>query len=167
MRILVSDTSVLIDLERGGLLEAAFSLSSEFAVPDLLYERELRNYGGERLVEFGLRVADLEPDEIGRALIYRQQQVALSLADTFALSLAASRGWNLLTGDGRLRDLARSERLTCHGVLWVLDQLHEEAATPIQSLHAGLTMIANHPRCRLPKRDIAVRLERFCADKES
>lgn len=67
MRVLVSDTSVLIDLERGGFLEAAFSLSWEFAVPDLLYEGELRNYGGERLVELGLRVAELEPEEVGRA----------------------------------------------------------------------------------------------------
>ena len=34
--ILVSDTSVLIDLERGGLLEAVFTLPHEFAVPDVL-----------------------------------------------------------------------------------------------------------------------------------
>jgi hypothetical protein len=161
MRVLVSDTSVLIDLERGDFLEAAFALPWEFAVPDLLYERELRDHGGERLVELGLRVADLEPDEVSRALSYRRRQAALSLADTFALSLAASRGWTLLTGDGRLRDLARLERVTCHGVLWVLDQLHEEAATPPQRLHDGLVSIAAHPRCRLPKRDVAIRLERF------
>jgi len=37
MRVLVSDTSVLIDLERGDLLESAFALPFEFAVPDLLY----------------------------------------------------------------------------------------------------------------------------------
>lgn len=161
MRGLVSDTSVLIDLERGGFLEAAFSLSWEFAVPDLLYEGELHNYGGKRLVELGLRVAELEPGEVAQALTYRQQQVALSLADTFALSLAASRGWTLLTGDGRLRDLARSERVTCHGVLWVLDRLHEEAAASVRVLHDGLTTIAAHPRCRLPKREITVRLEQF------
>jgi hypothetical protein len=161
MRILVSDTSVLIDLERGGFLEAAFALSWELVVPDLLYERELRDHGGGRLVALGLRVADLEPDEVSRALSYRRRQAALSLADTFALSLAASRGWTLLTGDGRLRDLARLERVTCHGVLWVLDQLHEEAATSPQRLYDGLVSIAAHPRCRLPKREVAIRLERF------
>ena len=41
MIILVSDTSILIDLERGGLLEAAFSCGLTMVVPDLLYEREL------------------------------------------------------------------------------------------------------------------------------
>jgi predicted XRE-type DNA-binding protein len=50
MTILVSDTSVLIDLERGELIASAFKLSATFAVPDVLYERELRDYGGEELV---------------------------------------------------------------------------------------------------------------------
>ena len=49
MTILVSDTSVLIDLERGELISCAFKLSATFAVPDVLYERELRDYGGEEL----------------------------------------------------------------------------------------------------------------------
>jgi hypothetical protein len=31
-RVLVSDTSILVDLERGGLLEAAFRLGVEFRV---------------------------------------------------------------------------------------------------------------------------------------
>ena len=38
----VSDTSVLIDLKRGSLLEASFCLAFRFIVPDLLYERELK-----------------------------------------------------------------------------------------------------------------------------
>lgn len=43
MVILVSDTSVIIDLERGDLLEAAFKLPYGFAVPDALYRSELGN----------------------------------------------------------------------------------------------------------------------------
>lgn len=54
MAILVSDTSVLIDLERAGLLEAMFVLPFEFVVPDLLYERELAGEMGERLLGLGL-----------------------------------------------------------------------------------------------------------------
>jgi len=37
MTVLVSDTSVLIDLERGSFLEHVFRLPFEFAVSDLLY----------------------------------------------------------------------------------------------------------------------------------
>lgn len=46
MKILVSDTSVLIDLERGGFLDSCFKLPFAFAVLDLLYNRELAAYEG-------------------------------------------------------------------------------------------------------------------------
>ena len=60
MQVLVSDTSVLVDLERGSLLEASFRLPHRFAVPDLLYERELKDWGGEELIRLGLSVEELE-----------------------------------------------------------------------------------------------------------
>jgi hypothetical protein len=44
--ILVSDTSVSIDLERGSLLDSCFKLPFTFTVPDLLYARELAGFGG-------------------------------------------------------------------------------------------------------------------------
>ena len=44
--MLVSGTSVLIDLERGLFLEPIFRLPFKFAVPDLLYDRELKDHGG-------------------------------------------------------------------------------------------------------------------------
>ena len=46
MGILVSDTSALVDQERGSLLEATFRMPFEFTVPDLLDDRELKNHGG-------------------------------------------------------------------------------------------------------------------------
>lgn len=68
MRILVSDTSVLIDLERGAFLESCFNLPFEFAVPDLLYARELEAYGGPALVARGLRVEGLTGESRRRDL---------------------------------------------------------------------------------------------------
>lgn len=161
MTVVVSDTSVLIDLERGALLEAAFGLSAEFAVPDLLFERELREHGGGRLIELGLRIEELGEEGIARAIGYRQQKPTLSLPDSFALELARHHGWTLLTGDSALRDLARGEQVDCHGVLWVLDRMQEEAVVAVQVLHDGLTRMSEHPRCRLPKREIRMRLEQY------
>ena len=88
--ILVSDTSVLIDLERGGLLEAIFALPHQFAVPDLLYDREMRGEWGDRLVGLGLQVAEVSAEGVGNALRYRQQRSTLSVPDSFALALAKS-----------------------------------------------------------------------------
>jgi predicted nucleic acid-binding protein len=159
--ILVSDTSVLIDLERGGLLEALFALPHEFAVPDVLYDHEMHGDWGEGLVRLGLRVKEVSKEGVANALRYRQQRASLSVPDSFALALAKERQWLLLTGDGQLRDLAGGENVECHGVLWLLD-IMEVAGTPaIQSLHDGLTALAAHPRCRLPRREITIRLERY------
>ncbi|MGA2922574.1 MAG: DUF3368 domain-containing protein [Candidatus Sulfotelmatobacter sp.] len=158
--ILVSDTSVLIDLDRGGLLEAVFVLPHAFAVPDVLYDRELKGEWGEQLRRLGLRVEDVSEAGVGKALGYRQQRASLSVPDSFALALAKERAWLLLTGDNALRELAASENVECHGVLWLLDKL-EEAGTPgLQLLHDGLSKLAAHPRCRLTAREITIRLER-------
>jgi predicted nucleic acid-binding protein len=159
--ILVSDTSVLIDLERGGLLEAVFALPHEFAVPDVLYDREMRDEWGERLLGLGLQIVEVSAEGVGNALRYRQQRSSLSVADSFALALAKERALLLLTGDGQLRQLAEGENVECHGLLWLLDMLEEAGAPGAQLLHDGLTALAAHPRCRLPRREITIRLERY------
>ena len=161
MKVLVSDTSVLIDLERASLLEATFKLTFELAVPDLIFERELREYGGNQLIAFGLRVEELDPEGVARALGYRQRCPSLSLPDSFALSLAKDRQCILLTGDGSLRGLAEDEAIECHGVLWILDQMNNQNVVAQQELRVGLQALASHPRCRLPQREINKRLQNY------
>jgi predicted nucleic acid-binding protein len=161
MTILVSDTSVLIDLERGELIASAFKLSATFAVPDVLYERELRDYGGEELVKLGLRVESLDGDGVELAMRHMRAQPRLTVPDSFALALAKTNGWTLLTGDGPLRESAKAEGVDCHGVLWLLDEFEAQSAATYVQLHRGLDGIATHPRCRLPRREIALRLSRY------
>ncbi|MCY4058618.1 MAG: PIN domain-containing protein [Gammaproteobacteria bacterium] len=159
--VVVSDSSVLIDLERGAFFAAAFALPLEFCVPDVLYRREIEPFGGDRLVDMGLRVLELDGAGVARAAQYRRAVPALSVADAFALALARSIGGALLTGDARLRRLAGDEKVTCHGVLWLLDRmLQERSATPRQ-LHDGLVKIRDHPRCRLPTAEVSRRLQVF------
>lgn len=159
--ILVSDTSVLIDLERGGFLEAMFSLPYGLAVPDVLYHQELQGDWGERLVRLGLRIEEVSGSGVSDALRYRSQRPGLSVPDTFALALAKERTWTLLTGDNQLRELAGSERVECHGVLWLLDRMEEAGIPGFEALHNGLAALAGHQRCRLPRREITIRMERY------
>ena len=105
--VVVSDTSVLVDLERGFLLAAAFDLRCGFGVPDLLYERELKSLGGEELRKRGLRVEALDSAGVTLAIGYTRSHDRLLLPDTFALALAKSNGWMLLTGDAGLRHVAK------------------------------------------------------------
>jgi hypothetical protein len=99
--VLVSDTSVLVDLQRGGVLETALHLPYEFAVPDLLFERELRDWEGLALEEH-LTVLTLDADGVELAVGYRRADTRLSLPDAFALALAKQGGHRLLAGDASL-----------------------------------------------------------------
>ena len=161
LQVLVSDTSVLIDLERGSLLNATFRLPYEFAVPDLLYRQELQNWNGEELRKLGLSVQVLDGNGVSRALAYRRQAPALSLPDCFALALAQTQSWILLSGDTDLRHLAATQAVECHGVLWILDEMRVAAAASIRELHSGLSAMAAHPRCRLPQAEIRRRLNSY------
>jgi hypothetical protein len=159
--ILVSDTSVLIDLERGQFLDCCFRLAHEFAVPDLLYQRELADFGGPELIKRGLRVEELTKDELTAVQDVRGKRPQVSLPDAYAYVLAASRRWTLLTGDAQLRAAAHDARLSFCGVLWVCDQIFEAGVIASELVAAGLEAIAAHPRCRLPRGEIAIRIERY------
>ena len=161
MTVLVSDTSVIIDLERGELLESVFQLAVDFAVPDLLFHRELAGPVGDRLLALGLRVEELSPGEVQGATVLRRADATLSLPDTFAFALAQGRQWTLLTGDAGLRRTAEAHALDVHGTLWVLEQLDSQGACSLQVLAAGLAKASGHPRCRLPRAEVNARLTRY------
>lgn len=161
MAILVSDTSVLIDLERGELLEHAFSCGLVMAVPDLLYQNELEEANGSYLRALGLSVVPLTPNELEFAQAINGQRPSLSLPDCFALSCALRQNHLLLTGDMNLRNEATARNVQVYGLLWVLDQMEASGEISFAMLHAGLGKITAHPRCRLPKEEVKVRLSRW------
>lgn len=161
MIVLVSDTSVLIDLERGGLLELAFSCGLTMVVPDLLYDRELESENGPLLRRLGLGMVALSPDEVSFAQRIRTQRPGLSLPDCFALSCARRPEHALVTGDRLLRAEAQTRHCTVYGLLWLLDQIAASGAVGISLLYEGLTRISNHPRCRLPHGEVLARLQRW------
>ena len=100
METLVSDTSVLIGLDRGTLVEATFRLPFEFTVPDLLCERELKEHGGPDFVRLGLRIAELDGDGVSLALGYRRKRRPLSLPDSFAIAVAKTNAGRCYPGTG-------------------------------------------------------------------
>lgn len=161
MKVIVPDTSVLIDLERGSLLEESFCLPFDFVVPDLLYERELKDHGGPDLIELGLKIAELAGDELVLAFRFRRRRRSLSMPDSFALALAKANSGILLTGDRELRELAEEEGAACHGLLWLLDRIFDAKAAPGNKLYVGLGKIAANPRCRLPRLEVGKRLRLY------
>ena len=161
MRVLVSDTSVLIDIERGSLLESALKLPFTFAVPDLLYKRELENHNGDYLLRLGLTIEVLDGKGVTLAREYRRSRRSLSFPDSLALALAKTNYWTLLSGDGALRTMAAEERVVCHGVLWLTDRMFEHDPARASDLCKGLEAIRDHPRCWLPRAEITKRLRAY------
>lgn len=162
MVLLVSDTSVLVDLERGGLLEASFGCGLAMVVPDILYDRELAEHNGAYLRTLGLGVVTLSAAEVQLAQSVNTTRKALSLPDAFALSCATRPGHTLVTGDKNLRAEAAARQVTVVGLLWLLDRM-AEAGVSTQQLHEGLSRIATHPRCRLPATEVKARLASWLA----
>jgi len=165
MDVLVSDTSVVIDLERAQIIEHVFALPYRFIVPDALYEQELKDYGGERLIAKGLQVRTLTGEQVQEAQRLRTLERRISIHDSYALSLAKAEAAILLTGDAEMRRLAEAEGVRCHGVLWVFDQLGDGRIVQPALLHETLARLAAHPRCRLPGEEIELRLARFGVDR--
>ena len=161
MAILVSDSSVLIDLERGALLDVAFVCDLTMVVPDLLYENELKASNGPALLNLGLTVVELTPAEVELAQDVLALRPALSLEDCFALAAATRPDHILLAGDGALRSEATARRIQCNGLLWLLDQMLASDRVTSLALHEGLTKLSRHPRCRLPKAEVEKRIKNW------
>jgi len=161
MDVLISDTSVVIDLEGAELIEHVFALPYRFVVPDALYEKEIKDYGGERLRALGLEIRVLTGAQVADAQRLRALERRISIHDSYALSLAKAEAAILLAGDAAMRRLAEAEEVRCHGVLWVFDRLEEHQVVAPAALHAGLSRVVAHPRCWLPRDMVDQRLRRY------
>jgi hypothetical protein len=96
--LLVSGTSVLIDLDRGGLLEALFQLPFGVAVPDVLYLSELKSWRGKELMNLGLQVLELDESGVSLAQGYTTSNRRISAPDGFALAFACATPSRLAIG---------------------------------------------------------------------
>ena len=103
MNALVLNTSVVVDFERGAVLETIFCLPLNYVVPSLLYRMELKAYERDALINLGLRLEELDNEEVALAQDYWLRRRSLSVPDCYALSLAKTRSWILLSGDRELR----------------------------------------------------------------
>ncbi len=165
MRIIVSDTSCLIDLRKASLLEAFMKLPYEKAIPDTLFEEELLNFSCDEkniFLEGGMSVIELPGESVLRAQHIKSYCPALTIHDCFAFSLAEqSPGCILLTGDDKLRSVATSHKIEVHGVLWALDEIKDHRTATISALIAALELFEEDKTVRLPARTLRAFLKRY------
>lgn len=164
MRVVVSDTSCLIDLRKVSLLDIFLSLPYEFLIPNTMFDEELLSFTAaekDALLARGLRTADLPGESVLRAQVVRRHMPQLSVHDAFAFILAENcPGCILLTGDGKLRALAEPT-MEVRGVLWAIDQLYDHGVASAAALHAALLMFASDRSVHLPRAELGSSLRRY------
>lgn len=122
MLLLISDANILIDIEDGNLTSVIFRLPYEIAVPDILFELELREHHSH-LLEAGLKVKSLTAESVKKAESLRFKYSRPSIMDHSALALAMQEKCPLLTGDKDLREVAKIEGVEIHGTVWIIEEL--------------------------------------------
>ncbi len=122
MLLIISDASVLIDIECGRLTNTMFSLHWKFAVPDILFDEELAERHSH-LLEFGLISKPMSGDLLSEVYKLRQKYIKTSVNDLLALILAKHENCQLLTGDKALRQAASELSVSVHGTIWLVDQM--------------------------------------------
>lgn len=122
MFLLISDANILIDMEDGNLIPVVFQLAYEIAVPDILFELELRDRHSH-LLQAGIKVKSLDSESIKKTEFLTRQYPRPSLIDLSALALALQERCPLLTGDRALRVVAEKEGVEVHGTIWIIEEL--------------------------------------------
>lgn len=167
MRIVVSDSSCLIDLRKASLLDAFVRLPYELLIPNTLFDGELVKFTPAQrraLVRGGLQVIDLPGERVSRAVEVVREIPRLSIHDGFAFALAEQHeGCILLSGDGALRAFAATRAIEVRGVLWVIDELHRHGIASVDRLLDALALFDADGTVRLPAREISTYIRRYQA----
>src|SRR5579871_202449 len=165
MRVIVSDTSCMIDFRKAALLEPLLALPYTFVMPNTLFDDEwlfLTPDEKTALRGRGLEVRELPGPSVARAAAYFNQHRRLKLNDCFALTLAEDiEDSVLLTGDGLLRRVAEGNGIEVRGVLWANDELEAHAVVPRRKLYDALRLLQEDDLVFLPKNELLSRIRRL------
>ena len=160
-QLLISDANILIDVNAGGLLRSMFRLKFAFAVPDTLFEEELREHH-PNLRYLGLQILELDGETVEYAgrLVQKYAATGAGTNDLLALALAWQEECPLLTGDPRLRGAAEPEEIEVHGTLWLIAQMLDARLIGPKRARQAYDAMRKADR-RLPWDEVEEQLQQF------
>ncbi|MBU0551508.1 DUF3368 domain-containing protein [Myxococcota bacterium] len=162
MKVLISDANILIDFEEAGFTQIIFQIpDSSIVVPDMLFEDELRAQH-EHLLDYGLICLELNGLSIQKLkrLNQREDLRRISFYDLSALVAAQQEDCPLLTGDRRLRALAKEMGVEVYGTLWLAERLVYAGLLSVAELRQGYARMKAQGR-RLPWAKVEEQLKRL------
>ena len=148
------DSSVLFSLDDGHVLDILWDLHYSWCTTDLILA-EWKTVDTDALVRSGLLVVTLSDAEVLELFRISPRHKKIKPVDlSLFIHATGHRDCIVLTGDRRLRALCEGAGIPVHGVLWILDLIHERELLSRQDLVVALqTMIARgnylpEPDCR-------------------
>lgn len=146
MKVVVEDANVLLDLVNGGILGLWLGLDFRNCTTTLVWH-EVRDFEQRQqvqpFIDSGLLIlCDVDPQSWPTINEFSVRQ-GVSISDASVWLLAETESAILLTGDSKLRKSAKSTGVAVRGVLWVIDQLVEQAKlTKLMAADALSKMLA-------------------------
>jgi hypothetical protein len=125
-----------------------FDLPYIFAVPDILYIEELEEQHSD-LPGYGLQIRRLPSESVSYAVELAMRYSGPSYNDLFAFILAKQEACPLITGDGKLRKLAREEGVELKGTIWIVRQMIKAGLISCEDAQAAFDIMKSSER-RLP-----------------
>ncbi len=128
MKIVVSDTNILIDLIDLELLDVFFELPLEITTTDLvIYELDEIKQAKIFAAALHDKIEILESTEwqLNKVRKIYDENSGISLTDSQVFYFAIEKRAILLSGDGNLRRFAKKRGLEVRGIIWVFDLLEK------------------------------------------
>jgi predicted nucleic acid-binding protein len=114
----------------------------------------------EELLRAGAKLVSLTGYHVELVEVYAKKYKGPSVADLFALSFSRTEGYTLLSGDKKLREAAKEERIPVHGDLWLLDELISEGLLAKSDAIVALESMRENG-ARLPAAECEKRIRRW------
>lgn len=143
-------------MEVSNLIKKMFELPYQFAVPDILYEEELKE-DHEDLLDYGLIMKIVSEESILYLEESLSQYSKIGFYDKLALAVAKQESCPLVTGDGALRIAGKDEAIVVLGTVWLMDELIVHSLISIEEAREAYTLMKDNGR-RLPWKTIEDKL---------
>jgi hypothetical protein len=155
--IFVIDSSILFDLQRGGVLDLVLP-TARFEVPQIQFDQELQDESLKRLLH--VTPLDDREEKLAAKIMQRhgrqansskrQQRKQLSQVDCAVIALATRAVRTALVGDAYLKEIAKTHGVECKGLLGLFCLLDDDKLLLRANLVSALLLLRSHPRTRLP-----------------
>lgn len=129
-KIVLNDTNIIIDLMSVDIFDSLFHLPWEAHITDMVrreLKREQQFELAEKAIERGCLLVDIftgeEVEEINERYERIQERTNLSPCDCSVWYASEKRGYTVLTGDKKLRNVIEECGIEVHGILYVIEEM--------------------------------------------